>query len=298
MDTELVSKSYNEFEELYQQFRLIVSNWITSHKAGSEIRKGIEDIIFNPNLPDYEKRKRLYLFISSVFLSWFHTGEKRETPSRAYYKIAEAYEAFDLPMEQQEKVLEQQQKVLQQQQLQQQEDQKRQEELQKHLEQLNQQQILPQASLDDEEQLISRTKQGRDQRQREQDERQQQMQLQFQQQQQEQQRLQIEQQNKQIQKQFEFQKQQTLQEQQEQQRQQAIQTQFQQQLKQVPIPMASQQLEFDQRIPFNSLNKGFTAGSVLTPKETPKVSFSKSSNLYFKPTFSSNRKQPIFNRSQ
>ena len=81
VDTELVSKSYNEFEELYQQFRLIVSNWITSHKAGSEIRKGIEDIIFNPNLPDYEKRKRLYLFISSVFLSWFHTGEKRETPS-------------------------------------------------------------------------------------------------------------------------------------------------------------------------------------------------------------------------
>ena len=32
--------------------------------------------------------------------------EKREVPSRAYYKIAEAYEAFDLPMEQQEKVLE------------------------------------------------------------------------------------------------------------------------------------------------------------------------------------------------
>ncbi len=33
--------------------------------------------------------------------------EKREdTPSRAYYKIAEAYEAFDLPMDSQEKVLE------------------------------------------------------------------------------------------------------------------------------------------------------------------------------------------------
>lgn len=32
--------------------------------------------------------------------------EKRETPSRAYYKIAEAYEAFDLPMDYEEKVLE------------------------------------------------------------------------------------------------------------------------------------------------------------------------------------------------
>lgn len=32
--------------------------------------------------------------------------EKRVVPSRAYYKIAEAYEAFDLPMDSQEKVLE------------------------------------------------------------------------------------------------------------------------------------------------------------------------------------------------
>lgn len=32
--------------------------------------------------------------------------EKRQAPSRAYYKIAEAFEAFDLPFDQQEKVLE------------------------------------------------------------------------------------------------------------------------------------------------------------------------------------------------
>ena len=32
--------------------------------------------------------------------------EKKSVPSRAYYKIAEAYEAFDLPFDQQEKVLE------------------------------------------------------------------------------------------------------------------------------------------------------------------------------------------------
>ncbi len=32
--------------------------------------------------------------------------QKREVPSRAYYKIAEAYEAFDLPMDYEEKVLE------------------------------------------------------------------------------------------------------------------------------------------------------------------------------------------------
>lgn len=81
-DSELIRKSsYVQFEELYQQFRLIVSNWLTSQKAGSEIRKGIEQIIFNPDLPEYEKRKRLYIYISSTLLSWFYPDdEKWEAP--------------------------------------------------------------------------------------------------------------------------------------------------------------------------------------------------------------------------
>jgi hypothetical protein len=66
------TSSYKEFEELYQQFRLMVSNWILSHKAGSEIRKTMESIIFNSHLPEYERRKRLYMFISSEMLSWFY----------------------------------------------------------------------------------------------------------------------------------------------------------------------------------------------------------------------------------
>ena len=82
-DSELIRKStYIQFEELYQQFRLMVSNWITSHKAGSEIRKGIEEIIFNPDFPEYEKRKRLYIFLSSTLLSWFYPDkEKWEAPA-------------------------------------------------------------------------------------------------------------------------------------------------------------------------------------------------------------------------
>ena len=82
-DSELVRKStYVQFEELYQQFRLMVSNWITSYKAGSEIRKGIEDIIFSPDFPEYEKRKRLYIFLSSTFLSWFYPDEEKwEAPA-------------------------------------------------------------------------------------------------------------------------------------------------------------------------------------------------------------------------
>ena len=77
------TSSYKEFEELYQQFRLMVSNWILSHQAGSEIRKTLESIIFNSNLPEYERRKRLYLFISSEILSWFYPDpnvwEKQQT---------------------------------------------------------------------------------------------------------------------------------------------------------------------------------------------------------------------------
>jgi len=66
------TSSYKEWEESYQQFRLMVSNWITSEKAGSAIRKGIEEIIFNSDLPEFERRKRLYIFLSSTLLSWFY----------------------------------------------------------------------------------------------------------------------------------------------------------------------------------------------------------------------------------
>ncbi len=66
------TSSYKEWEESYQQFRLMVSNWITGEKAGPTIRKGIEEIIFNDDLPEFERRKRLYIFLSSTLLSWFY----------------------------------------------------------------------------------------------------------------------------------------------------------------------------------------------------------------------------------
>jgi ABC-type oligopeptide transport system substrate-binding subunit len=47
VDTTVRESTNIQFEELYQQFRLMVSNWLTSYKAGSGIRKDIEDIIFN-----------------------------------------------------------------------------------------------------------------------------------------------------------------------------------------------------------------------------------------------------------
>lgn len=72
-DTELIRKSsYHDLEELYQQFRVMVSNWLTSMKVGSEVRNDIEEIIFNMDLPEYERRKRLYIYLSNTLLSWFY----------------------------------------------------------------------------------------------------------------------------------------------------------------------------------------------------------------------------------
>ncbi len=78
VDPELVRKSsYGDFEELYQQFRLMVSNWITDFRAGAEIRKGIHDIIFNTDLPEYERRKRLFIFLAPTLLSWFYSDDSK-----------------------------------------------------------------------------------------------------------------------------------------------------------------------------------------------------------------------------
>ena len=73
--------SVNQLDELYQQFRLMVSRWLTSQKVGSGMRKQIEDILFRSDLPDYEKRKRLYILLSPTFLSWLYPDENWEMPT-------------------------------------------------------------------------------------------------------------------------------------------------------------------------------------------------------------------------
>ena len=77
VDSELMRKSdYIEFEESYQQFRLMVSNWITGERGGAELRAKMEEIMFNRTLPEYEKRKRMFLLIGSILLKWFYADEE------------------------------------------------------------------------------------------------------------------------------------------------------------------------------------------------------------------------------
>ena len=68
----LEQSSYSDWEEGYQQFRLMVANWITGNVGGPVLRKNIQDVIFRSDLPEYERRKRLYLLLSSTLLSWFY----------------------------------------------------------------------------------------------------------------------------------------------------------------------------------------------------------------------------------
>jgi len=63
--------SYQTWQESYQQFRRMVSNWFLSEQSGPLVRKEVETIVFHRDLPEYERRKRLYLYLAPVFLSWF-----------------------------------------------------------------------------------------------------------------------------------------------------------------------------------------------------------------------------------
>jgi hypothetical protein len=74
-DPELEKKvTHSEFEELFQQFRYMVSSYIVQQQ---EVKTMIEEIIFNKDLPYYEKRKRLLIYLSSLS-SWFYSDSEWE----------------------------------------------------------------------------------------------------------------------------------------------------------------------------------------------------------------------------
>jgi hypothetical protein len=71
------TSSSEQLEEWYQQFRLMVSNWIAGPEGGASLRKGIEDIIFSRDLPEYERRKRMHLYIGSTISSWLYPDTEK-----------------------------------------------------------------------------------------------------------------------------------------------------------------------------------------------------------------------------
>ncbi len=71
------TSSSEQLEEWYQQFRLMVSRWIAGPEGGAGLRKGVEEIIFSRDLPEYERRKRLHLYIGSTIASWLYPDENK-----------------------------------------------------------------------------------------------------------------------------------------------------------------------------------------------------------------------------
>lgn len=71
----MTQSNYSDFEELYQQFRYTVSNYIVQTL---NVKADIEAIIFNMNLPSYEKRKRLFIYFGSLLLTWFYPDSEWE----------------------------------------------------------------------------------------------------------------------------------------------------------------------------------------------------------------------------
>ena len=58
-------------DDTYITFKMMVANWISSTDAGPNVRKTIEDTVFNHKLPNFEKRKRLDILLTPVFTKWF-----------------------------------------------------------------------------------------------------------------------------------------------------------------------------------------------------------------------------------
>jgi len=71
------TSSSEQLEEWYQQFRLMVSRWIAGPEGGAGLRKSIEEIIFSRDLPEYERRKRLHLYIGATLASWLYPDEDK-----------------------------------------------------------------------------------------------------------------------------------------------------------------------------------------------------------------------------
>jgi hypothetical protein len=68
------NQTSQKLEELYQQYRYIFSNWLASSAAGDAIRTTLQDVLFG-KYPDYEKRKRLEIFLGSTLRSWLVPDE-------------------------------------------------------------------------------------------------------------------------------------------------------------------------------------------------------------------------------
>lgn len=107
-------------KKTYQELQTLPKAWVWKRDEKFEIPESLQSLSYKTLYKIGEKVTLVMMigpqeyWLGEYILKKTHfqtpgevsSIEKKEVPSRAYYKIAEAFEAFDLPMESQEKVLE------------------------------------------------------------------------------------------------------------------------------------------------------------------------------------------------
>ncbi len=73
--------------EAFEYLRLTFSRWFSSEEVSSGLRKQVEDIIFNPLLPLFERRKRLNILLGATILEWMDSEEEFRDEQKSLLRV-------------------------------------------------------------------------------------------------------------------------------------------------------------------------------------------------------------------
>ena len=78
-----------KIQEAFEYLRLSFSNWFSSDEVSGELRKQVEDIIFQRirKYPLFERRKRLEILLSSTILGWMDTKEEFTDEQKSLLRV-------------------------------------------------------------------------------------------------------------------------------------------------------------------------------------------------------------------
>ena len=73
--------------EAFEYLRLTFSKWFSSEEVSGDLRKQVEDILFNKMLPLFEKRKRLNILLGPTILEWMDTDEEWKDEQKSLLRV-------------------------------------------------------------------------------------------------------------------------------------------------------------------------------------------------------------------
>ena len=82
----LLLAEQRDMDEIYQHLRYTFGNWISSSPE-EDLRQRVERVIFRKDLPLFEKRKRLFILLSTEIQSWFYTDNYKRDDISSLLRI-------------------------------------------------------------------------------------------------------------------------------------------------------------------------------------------------------------------